>query len=118
MKTLEKKIAVSDDRGTFVADLADRTIVISYTANKDVLITTTKIVEIEPGLRERRYERLVISPLALVGLAEIANMVISEPKFIDMLIQQMEREGYEFPKPADNKGLEKEHQLRAYRIKP
>ena len=117
MKTLEKKIAISDDRANFVVDIADRVLFISYTSNDDILITATKTVDIEPGLRERRYDRFVLSPLALVGLAEIADMVVAEPKFIDMLLQQMEREGYEFPKPADNKGLEKEHQLRSYRGK-
>ena len=118
MKTLKMTHAISEDRDNFVTDIADRQIVISYLKNESVLITATSTVEIEPGLRERRYDRFVISPLALVGLSNIANMVLAEPKFMDMMIQQMESIGYEFPKPEDETmELEKEHQLRSYRGK-
>ena len=118
MKTLKMTHAISEDRDNFVADIADRQIVISYLKNESVLITATSTVEIEPGLRERRYDRFVISPLALLGLAEIAGIVVTEPRFGYMLLQQMDHDGYELPKPEDETmELEKEHQLRSYRGK-
>ena len=114
MKTLKMTHAISESRDNFVSYIADRQMTISYEQDKHILITAISVLILDDGTCERRYERMVISPLALVGLSNIANMVLAEPRFMDMMIQQMERIGYEFPKPADNKGLEKEHQLRSY----
>lgn len=118
MKTLKMTHAISEDRDNFVADIADRQMIISYAQDKSILITASSVLILDDGTIERRYERIAISPLALVGLSNIANMVLAEPKFMDMMIQQMESIGYEFPKPEDETmELEKEHQLRSYRGK-
>ena len=117
MKTLQAKLRIYDDNKGFQSALDDRSISAYISSDNVVMITATTVVDIEDGLRERRYDRIALSPIAIIMLKEVLDRVAQERCFCNNFIDQMEREGYEFPKPVDNNGLEKEHQLRSYRGK-
>ena len=109
MKTLQAKLRIYDDNKGFQSALYDRSISVNISSDNVIMITATTVVDIEDGLRERRYDRIALSPIAIIMLKEVLDRVAQESGFCNNFIDQMEREGYEFPKPVDNKGLEKEN---------